>query len=161
MVHIVLRNLRRVFLFIEKSIGRSQRQARQNPILVPVRDWWQKQYQKSLAALVGVGIIVLALVQLWQFSIGESIYSYDAPIVHEYQFRVQINHAGWAELTCLPRIGETLAKRIEQMREDQGPYHNCQDLTKVRGIGPKTAAAICPYLVFDQKEHDQKHADSQ
>lgn len=160
MVHILRKELRRILLFIRDSLRRLQCQARQNPILVPVWDWWQQQYQKSLAVLVGLGIIVLALAQLWQLLLARTIYSYDGQIVHQYEFRIQINRAGWAELTCLPRIGETLAKRIEEIRRDKGPLHSCQDLTKVRGIGPKTAAAICPYLVFNQKDGDQKDEDS-
>ena len=62
-------------------------------------------------------------------------------------FRVDINHAEWTELTLLPNIGETLARRIVESREKGGPFRDHDDLRRVRGIGPKTLEAIRPYLL--------------
>ncbi|REK13106.1 MAG: helix-hairpin-helix domain-containing protein [Planctomycetota bacterium] len=62
------------------------------------------------------------------------------------RFQVDINQAGWAELSALPEIGETLARRIVESREAEGPYADLDDLERVRGIGPKTLEQIRPYL---------------
>ena len=62
------------------------------------------------------------------------------------RFQVDINRADWPELLQLPGIGETLAHRIVDSRETDGPFVDHEDLLRVRGIGPKTLDRICPYL---------------
>ncbi|UUO08874.1 helix-hairpin-helix domain-containing protein [Blastopirellula sp. J2-11] len=60
---------------------------------------------------------------------------------------VDINQADWPELTQLPGIGETLAKRIVESRETMGPFLDHHDLQRVRGIGPRTLERLRPYLL--------------
>ena len=62
------------------------------------------------------------------------------------RFEVDINTASWPELTQLPEIGETLARRIVTSREEDGLFADHEDLTRVRGIGPKTLEQIRPFL---------------
>jgi len=62
-------------------------------------------------------------------------------------FEVDINIARWPELAQLPQIGETLARRIVELREDEGPFIDHSDLMRVRGIGPRTLQRIQPYLM--------------
>ena len=62
------------------------------------------------------------------------------------RFEVDINQADWPELSQLPTIGETLARRIVQSRQQRGPFHDLDDLRRVRGIGPKTLETMRPYL---------------
>ena len=64
----------------------------------------------------------------------------------EIQFQVDANSADWPELAQLPRIGETLARRIVESRQEQGPFSGHDDLQRVRGIGPRTLEQIRPYL---------------
>ncbi len=61
-------------------------------------------------------------------------------------FRVDINRAEWPELAQLPGVGETLARRIIDSRQDEGPYIDHDDLRRVRGIGPKTVERLREYL---------------
>jgi len=63
-----------------------------------------------------------------------------------YQFQVDLNSASWQELVLLPGIGETLAMRIIESRQTDGPFVNRADLLRVRGIGPATLDRLCPYL---------------
>lgn len=70
----------------------------------------------------------------------------EAPSV-EYRFLVDVNQADWPELAQLPGIGETLAKRIVQSREMQGPFLDHSDLQRVRGIGPRTVDSLRSYLL--------------
>jgi competence protein ComEA len=51
----------------------------------------------------------------------------------------------------LPAIGETLARRIVEDREQRGPFDSLEDVTRVRGIGPGTFAQIRPYLRLDSE----------
>lgn len=69
------------------------------------------------------------------------------------------NQAPWYEFTVLPRIGESLARRITAYRTEashrtgdgaRSPvFHSAADLDDVRGIGPKTVLRIAPHLRFD------------
>ncbi len=61
-------------------------------------------------------------------------------------FEVDLNTAEWPELSVLPNIGETLARRIVQSREAEGPFSDVEDLQRVRGIGPRTLEQLRPYL---------------
>jgi competence protein ComEA len=63
------------------------------------------------------------------------------------QYLVDVNQADWPELVQLPAIGETLAKRIVEDRQQRGPFRDHNDLRRVRGIGPKTLEEIRPYLL--------------
>ncbi|MCP5000541.1 MAG: helix-hairpin-helix domain-containing protein [Hyphomicrobiales bacterium] len=65
----------------------------------------------------------------------------------EIVYQVDINKASWPELAQLPRIGETLARRIVESRETDGPFRDHDDVQRVRGIGPKTLEGIRPYLL--------------
>ncbi len=62
-------------------------------------------------------------------------------------FRVDINQASWPELTQLPGIGPTLARRIVEYRLMHGPFRCLKEVEKVRGIGPKKLQQIKPYLL--------------
>jgi competence protein ComEA len=63
------------------------------------------------------------------------------------RFRVDINQAEWPELSQLPEVGETLARRIVDSRTANGPFRDNDDLRRVRGIGPRTMERIKPYLL--------------
>ena len=51
---------------------------------------------------------------------------------------VNINTANKDELTALTKIGPITAERIIHYRQDYGLFKSIDDLTKVKGIGPKT-----------------------
>ena len=61
-------------------------------------------------------------------------------------FEVDLNSADWPELVQLPSIGPTLAQRIVESRETDGPFLDHEDIMRVRGIGPKTLEEVRPYL---------------
>ena len=49
---------------------------------------------------------------------------------------ININTASRAELTDLPGIGEVIAGRIVDYRNQHGPFERIEDITNVSGIGP-------------------------
>jgi competence protein ComEA len=64
---------------------------------------------------------------------------------------IDLNQASRDELTQLPGIGPTLADRIIADRAANGPYRHVADLTRVRGIGPRTLEKVLPHVhVADQ-----------
>jgi competence protein ComEA len=52
--------------------------------------------------------------------------------------KVNINTATVEEIAKLEKIGPSYAERIVQYRKDHGPFEKPEDITKVKGIGPKT-----------------------
>lgn len=84
----------------------------------------------------------------------------DAPLP-PLQSTLDPNVAPWWELTAIPEIGETLARRIVEHREKirreggvaagQPVYRTAVDLDEVRGIGPVTVRRIGPYLRFGDR----------
>ncbi len=56
--------------------------------------------------------------------------------------KVDINQAELWLLKALPGIGETRARAIIAYREQYGPFHNINELTKVKGIGITTYEEI-------------------
>ena len=52
--------------------------------------------------------------------------------------KINLNRAEAWLLQALPGIGETLAQRIINYRQRNGPFHNINELTKVEGIGAAT-----------------------
>ena len=62
--------------------------------------------------------------------------------------RIDVNRATEAELVLLPGIGPSRAKRIAESREEEGPFRDAEDLTRVRGIGDKTARAVARWVEF-------------
>ena len=51
--------------------------------------------------------------------------------------KININKASAQELTQLKRVGPKLSERIVEYREKHGPFESPEDITQVRGIGPK------------------------
>ena len=54
--------------------------------------------------------------------------------------KVNINKASVADLMKLKNIGQKYAERIVAYREKNGPFEKPEDITNVKGIGPKILA---------------------
>ncbi|MEO1716218.1 MAG: helix-hairpin-helix domain-containing protein [Planctomycetota bacterium] len=67
----------------------------------------------------------------------------------DVSIRIAVNSASAAELDLLPGIGPIYAQRIVDERAANGLFTSIEDLQRVRGIGPKTAAKLAPLITFD------------
>lgn len=56
--------------------------------------------------------------------------------------RLDLNRASAVELTSLPGIGEVLAARIIEYRDEHGQFRRVADLVEVEGIGECKLAAV-------------------
>ena len=61
---------------------------------------------------------------------------------------VDLDAASAAEIERLPRVGPALARRIVASRDSLGPFGGIGAVERVRGVGPKVAAAIAPHVTF-------------
>lgn len=68
------------------------------------------------------------------------------PMVNEEEDLISINHASLKELTLLPGIGEEMAERIIEYRNQKGGFNELIELMKVKGIGDKKYAKIEPFI---------------
>jgi len=73
----------------------------------------------------------------------------------ELDSRINPNYAPRASLARLPGIGLVRAEAIIAYREnfrgnEARPFRDCDDLQKVKGIGPKTVQNITEWIKFEQ-----------
>lgn len=80
----------------------------------------------------------------------------EQPSEIKLESRINPNYVLPASLMRLPGIGAGRVKAIVDYREnfsekngDDKAFRNCDDLQKVKGIGPKTAAGMCEWLKFE------------
>ena len=107
---------------------------------------------QSFAFVIAAGVCVLFSIALAASSllgVGQS-----CQIVLDEQ--INPNDAPLASLVRLPGIGIGKANAIVAYRENSGrkngdsrAFRDCDDLQKVKGIGPKTAEKICERLKFE------------
>jgi competence protein ComEA len=62
--------------------------------------------------------------------------------------KVNVNTATAQELTLLPRVGGSIAKRIIEFRTQHGQFQKAEDLMLVKGIGKKMYEQLKPYIVL-------------
>jgi hypothetical protein len=66
--------------------------------------------------------------------------------------RINPNTAPQASLVRLPNIGKVRAMDIIAFRQQQTPpaFTSAESLEAIRGIGPKTSAALTEWLTFEE-----------
>lgn len=65
------------------------------------------------------------------------------------RLQVRVNQAEPADLVALPGIGPVLAERILRDRQLHGRYLTLNDLSRVKGLTPKTLQRLKGLLRFD------------
>lgn len=109
----------------------------------------------GLLAIVGYNLWIappaegLTVVNIDSSSISlEESPELDMPIVPDAEHPLDLNAATEEELDLLPGIGEVLAGRIVQYREEHGPFQSPEDLLNVDGIGESTLADIRDRIII-------------
>ncbi len=60
--------------------------------------------------------------------------------------KVDVNRAGWVEISGLPGISDSVARAVVDRRARRGPFRRPEDLLGVRGIKEKRLKKILPFL---------------
>ena len=118
--------------------------------------FWLRRGDQLFVGVVVASIIALSVVNWIHLSgWGTQPVEIDRASSRQYEYKIDINSASWVEWAQLNRIGRTLARRIVEDREQNGPFANIDDLQRVKGIGPKTVEAIRPWLKVETLEDRQ------
>lgn len=67
-------------------------------------------------------------------------------------FPLDLNGATKEQLQLLPGIGQVLAERIVEAREDKGGFGTVEELLEVEGIGEKILDGIRAYVTVEGTE---------
>ncbi|HEX6961952.1 MAG TPA: helix-hairpin-helix domain-containing protein [Lacipirellula sp.] len=108
--------------------------------------------QRTVAVLLAGALALLAAIWWRHGGHRGGVVDIDRAPPLVAKFQVDVNHAEWPELIQLPGIGPTLAQRLVEVREQNGPFRDIEELSRVRGLGPRTLERIKPYLLPIPKE---------
>jgi len=109
--------------------------------------WWKRGDQFFVGTLALIGLTLLCVHAARVSGWGLRPLEIERLESRRYSYRVDINSATWIEWMQLDGIGETLARRITEDRDANGPFSSIEDLRRVKGIGPRTLESIRPWLV--------------
>ena len=100
----------------------------------------RRYYFKGLAMGVGISLLVCWFIAP-QIQAADKI----------GEKKININKASVAELQKLPRIGEKIAQRIVDFRNEHGKFKKIEEIMKVKGIGEKVFEKIKDLITVDEK----------
>jgi hypothetical protein len=108
--------------------------------------------------LVGVaGLIAVGMLSVNLYGVHQR------PLLNAAAERINPNTASVASLVRLPGVGRARAMDIVHYRDhhqqDGSAFGLPQDMENIKGIGPKTARNISPWLVFEESETQMNTKD--
>jgi len=92
-----------------------------------------------------MGVLVLAIGMLMPLAATSVLAAAEKSVTTSAQ-TVDLNKAGIGELSTVPGIGQVMAQRIIDWREEHGPFKRVEDLMKVKGVGEKKLERLRPYI---------------
>jgi competence protein ComEA len=113
----------------------------------PPQLWLRPRDQASAAVLLASALALMAAAWWRHGGHRGAMVDIDRAPPLVAKFQVDVNRADWPELVQLPGVGQVLAERLIAERERGGEFRSHEDLSRVRGIGPRTLERIRPYLL--------------
>lgn len=65
-----------------------------------------------------------------------------------FENRLNLNEASAAELALIPKMRKNVAEAIVEARENLGSFSNYDEVSEIKGVGPKTLEAIKEYTLL-------------
>ena len=119
----------------------------------PATLWLHRADQFFLGVLL-ISLLVLLIAHRWKLSeSGKAEIEITNQQPREYFYSIDINRASWVEWAQLDGIGEKLARRIVEDRNQKGPFRSVEDLNRVRGLGLKVIEKLRPFLKYNEDQH--------
>ncbi|MFN3192051.1 MAG: ComEA family DNA-binding protein [Aureliella sp.] len=129
----------------KRTVADKTRNARKRPTrMVTAGDYRAESNWLAAATVVCILLAGHAIYRLTESTDG----SFNAANENALRFTINVNEATAAQLQALPDIGPTLARRIVEDREQNGPFRSIEGLTRVHGFGPQTLANLEPMLTL-------------
>jgi len=125
--------------------------------------WWERRSMASMPGWV-IEDVVLEEASTSPPAVGQTPRSSGDSLLTtrlRTESRLDVNTANGSDLARLPGIGPVLAQRIIQEREMRGRFADLADFQRVRGIGPKKAAALAGWVRFSQAPVDTSRPDEE
>lgn len=119
------------------------------------RFWLKRTDQSFVAVLLAIatGLMIVHWIRISDW--GQKPIEVDRLAAQSYEYRIDINRATWVEWAQFDGIGETLARRIVEDRDRNGPFKSVDDVLRVRGIGRVKLDAMRRYLESGNSASDQ------
>lgn len=119
------------------------------------RFWLKRTDQALVATLLAMAIVLMGAHWIRVSNWGREPVEIDRLAPRAYEYRINVNRATWVEWAQFDGIGETLARRIVEDRDRNGPFRNVDDLLRVRGIGRVKLEAMRRYLEMEVSSSDE------
>jgi competence protein ComEA len=114
---------------------------------------WLRRADQFFLGVLLITLMLLLIAQRWKLSESSKA---EIEITNqqprEYFYSIDINRASWVEWAQLDGIGEKLARRIVEDRNQKGPFRSVEDLNRVRGLGLKLIEKLRPFLKYNEEE---------
>lgn len=101
--------------------------------------------ERNLLLLISCLLLIGMTVQAFRWF---SLSAYPVQYVSSFRAAIDPNTASADELQRLPGVGPVIAQRIIAFRSKTGPFEDADELTAVKGIGPKKLAKMKPYIAL-------------
>jgi len=108
--------------------------------------WLTRGDQRIFGLLSFVALVLLGVYWIRLSNWGTRTVEIERLPTRQAEFRIDANSATWVEWGQIEGIGDRLARRIVADREQNGPFRSVDDLTRVKGIGPKTLEHLRPWV---------------
>jgi competence protein ComEA len=116
------------------------------PETVESHFWLTRTDQVAFGLLSAAALVLLVVYWIRLSNWGTRTVEIERLPTRQYEFRIDANSATWVEWGQIQGIGDGLARRIVADREQNGPFRSVDDLTRVKGIGPKTLEHLRPWV---------------
>jgi competence protein ComEA len=108
--------------------------------------WLRRGDQVFVALATAVALVLIFASWARLTGWGKHAVEVDRMPSARLEYQIDINRATWVEWSQLDGIGETLARRIVEDREQHGPFASVDDVLRVKGIGRQKLEAMRRHL---------------